>query len=67
MLLEKAKKSHRSLAREAIITIAKGLQTTVSNKNRRTELLKDIKKNSCIENKIIHINPTDLIREDRNR
>ena len=67
LLQEKAKKSHRSLAGEAIVTLARGLRTSVSPKNRRTQLLKIIHKNPCIDKKILSVNPADLIREDRNR
>jgi len=65
LLQEKAKKSHRSISGEAIITLSKGLQTSSSHKNRRAKLLKSINKNSIIEKELL--NPVDLIREDRSR
>ena len=67
LLQENAKKSHRSLSREAIVTLAKGLSTPVSPKNRRTQLLESIAKNPCVNKKVANIDPVDFIREDRDR
>ena len=35
LLQKKAKDEHRSLAQEAVVALAKGLNTSVSNKTRR--------------------------------
>ena len=48
LLQERAKTEHRSLAQEAIILLAKGLCTTVSNKQRRDQLLSKIKQSQKI-------------------
>ena len=66
-LQEKAKREHRSLAQEAVVTLARGLETTVSNKNRRAELLHSISINPCIDPSVSHTDPVKLIREDRLR
>lgn len=39
LLQQKAKSAHRSLAQEAIITLAKGLHTSGSHQRRREKLL----------------------------
>ena len=67
LLQENAKKSHRSLSGEAIVTLAKGLDTPLSPKDRRARLLEQIAHNQHVNNKIARINPADLIREDRDR
>lgn len=65
LLQEKAKKSHRSIASEAIVTLAKGLKTSPSQKDRRLKLLKIINENPRIGKELI--DPVHLIREDRDR
>lgn len=68
LLQEKANKEHRSLAQEAVITLAKGLETTASHKERRKKLLQTIVDHPCSSNKTGHdIDPVPLIREDRER
>jgi plasmid stability protein len=68
LLQEKAKKGHRSLAQEAVVTLARGLNTSPSNKARRKKLLESIMAQPCTaENKEYDDNPVFLIREDRDR
>jgi plasmid stability protein len=62
-LQKKAQAEHRSLAQEAVIVLAKGLNTSVSNKNRRKELLQTFADNQAV----MQIDPVELIREDRLR
>jgi plasmid stability protein len=64
--LEAAKK-HRSLAQQAVITLAKGLDSPIDPKERRRiilEELEDDKLNSKMEKLS---DPVRLIREDRER
>ena len=67
LLQEKAAAEHRSLAQEAVISLSKGLQTSLSNKQRRKELLKKIAENMVYDPAILHIDPVEMLREDRNR
>ena len=68
LLQEKAKVEHRSLAQEAIVTLAKGLNTTSSNKDRRKTLLQNIVAHPCSSGKMTYdVAPVSLIREDRER
>ncbi len=68
LLQKKAEVGHRSLAQEAIITLAKGLETSVSNRERRNRLLADITSQPCNPQKIkSDIDPVSLLREDRER
>ena len=67
LLQEKAKLGHRSLAQEAIITLAAGLKTCPSGKSRRLKILKSISENSRPPEIVLSIDPVTLIREDRQR
>ena len=51
LLQENAKKSRRSLSGEAIVTLAKGLNTPQSPKERRVQLLEQVFDNPCINKK----------------
>lgn len=66
LLQKRAQADHRSLAQEAVAILAKGLNTSTSNKSRRAALLKEIEKKSLSE-KLKHFDPVELIREDRAR
>ncbi|MCW5211840.1 hypothetical protein VU04_02895 [Desulfobulbus sp. TB] len=67
-LQKRAKAEHRSLAQEAIVTLARGMQTTVSHKNRRRKLLRAITEQPCfLDEKAANVNPVQLVREDRER
>ncbi len=66
-LQEEAKKEHRSLAQQAIATLAKGLDLEINPKKRREDLLKNLNQEPIINNKISLPDPVKLIREDRER
>ncbi len=65
LLQKKALKEHRSLSQEAIVILAKALNTEDSFQSRRADLLKEICLNKKIESKLP--DAIDLIREDRER
>ena len=68
LLQKRAKFEHRSLAQEAVVTLAKGLNTTASNKDRRQKLLQNIIDFPCSSAETTaNIDPVSLIREDRER
>jgi len=67
-LQRKAKAEHRSLAQEAVITLARGMETGVSHKERRRKLLQAIGEQPCCSaEKATAIDPVQLVREDRER
>ncbi|MCI5131291.1 MAG: hypothetical protein D3904_07150 [Candidatus Electrothrix sp. EH2] len=67
-LQKRAKEEHRSLAQEAVVTLARGLETTVSHKNRRKKLLRTIAEQTCFAGeKMASADPVQLVREDRER
>lgn len=63
-LQQSAKAEHRSLAQEAVFVLAKGLQASVSNKERRTEILQSIAEQPVTEQAADSIS---LVREDREK
>ncbi len=66
-LLQESQKEHRSLAQQTITLLAKGLDTTLSPKDKRKELLRKINKGALgLDSKPLK-DPVDLIREDRDR
>ena len=68
LLLEKSTIKHRSLAQEAIMTLAKGLETNTSNKDRRNKILAAITDQPCNAGpKAANLDPVSLQREDRER
>ncbi len=67
LLQEKARNEHRSLAQEAVVTLARGLQTSLSPQNRRMKLLQKIAKNPATDQSVLDLDPVDLLREDRER
>ena len=67
LLQERAKKEHRSLAQEAVVTLARGLQTPLSPKKRRMELVQVIADNLPVDHPVAHLDPVELLREDRER
>ena len=66
LLQKKATDEHRSLSQEAIIVLAKGLNTVVSHKARREKLLQLIAENQTSK-EITEFDPVNFIQEDRNR
>ena len=65
-LQKRAKEQHRSLAQEAVVVLARGLDLSVSNRKRRSLLVKAIEDNH-IDLSVKQIDPVDLLREDRDR
>ncbi len=60
-----AKKEHRSLAQEAVVVIARGLEMEISPRQRRASLLKDWQKKSGVGKPKRWSDPVKWIREDR--
>ena len=66
LLQKRAQAENRSLAQEAVAILAKGLNTSTSNKSRRAAMLQEIEKKSLPET-LKQLDPVELIREDRDR
>lgn len=64
-LQHESKKERRSLSQQAIVTLAVGLETKLSPKERRKKLLSKIRENSTKLNLKYAKSPTEMIREDR--
>ena len=68
LLKRRAEAEHRSIAQEAIALLAKGLDTSISPKVRRTKLLQKIAEESGLcGGTVSKLDPVELIREDRER
>lgn len=67
LLQERARAEHRSLSEEAVILLAKGLQTSVTNKQRRRLLLSKITANKTVSGAVKAIDPLVCIHEGRDR
>ena len=67
LLKERAKKERRSLAQEAVIALARGLEREGDPLDRRRKLLKEIEENQIDEKVKSRFDPVALIREDRER
>jgi plasmid stability protein len=65
-LRQEADKTKRSLSQQAIITLAKGLDSDVTPKSRRQEVLAAIKKETGKIRSTVS-DPVELVREDRER
>jgi len=66
LLAERAKSERRSLAQEAVVTLARGLQVEVDAKARRRALLATIQSSPFTDGERFS-DPAELIREDRLR
>jgi len=66
-LKKEAKKKHRSLAQQAVITLAKGLETPYNPKERRSILIDSLKTENHKGKKYKLSDPVKIIREDRER
>ncbi len=68
-IYEKLKKEagtrHRSLAQQAVITLAKGLNTPYSPQERRIFLLENLENDLNYNDKYKLSDPVNMIREDR--
>lgn len=66
-LAEKAKQEHRSLAQQAVVELAYSLNVQLDNRERKRRILAelaDLRQSINVENLP---DPTQLIREDRDR
>ena len=64
----RAEAEHYSIAQEAIVLLAKGLDTSTSTKERRARLLQKIEEEAELKSgTAAKLNPVELIREDRKR
>ena len=66
-LKKEARKKHRSLAQQALITLAKGLETSDNPKERRTILLDSLSTEQRTNNQYNLSDPVKIIRQDRER
>lgn len=66
-LKDEANLKHRSLAQQAVITLAKGLNVQLDAKERRRTLLAEIEAMELPPGTENLPDPVDLIREDRER
>ena len=68
LLKQRTEAEHRSIAQEAIVLLAKGLDTSTSPKERRTRLLQKIEEEAELNSgTVAKLDPVELIREDRRR
>ena len=68
LLKRRAEAEHRSIAQEAIVLLAKGLDTSISPIVRRTRLLQKIAEQSSLSGGTVSkLDPVKLILEDRER
>ena len=68
LLKQRAEAEHRSIAQEAIVLLAKGLDTSIAPKERRTKLLQKIEEEAELNRETVaKLDPVELIREDRRR
>jgi len=68
LLKQRAEAEHRSIAQEAIVLLAKGLDTSIAPKERRTRLLQRIVEEAEINSgTAAKLDQVELIREDRKR
>ena len=66
-LVRQAKKEHRSLSQQAITELAKALDLSLSNKQRRKNILDKIDDWQKSQDLKSLKDPVKMIREDRNR
>ena len=68
MLKQRAEAEHRSIAQEAIVLLAKGLDTSIAPKERHVRLLQKIEEEAELKSgTAAKLNPVELIREHRKR
>ena len=68
LLKRRAEAEHRSIAQEAIVLLAKELDTSIAPKERRTRLLQKIEEEAKLNSgTAAKLDPVELIREDRRR
>ena len=64
-LQRQAIKEHRSIAQQAVAALAKGLKTSLNIKERRVEILFELRKNKDRVSAYKLSDPVGLIRKDR--
>ena len=63
LLKQRAEAEHRSIAQEAILLLAKGLDTSIAPKERRARLLQKIEEEAELKSgTAAELNPLELIR-----
>ena len=68
LLKQKAEAEHRSIAQEAIVLLAKGLDRSIAPKERHARLLQKIEEEAEIYSETVaKLDQVELIREDRRR
>ena len=68
MLKQRAEAVHRSIAQEAIVLLAKGLDKSIAPKERRTKLLQKIEEEAELNSGTVAKHDlVELVREDRRR
>ena len=68
LLKQRAEAEHPCIAQEAIVLLAKGLDTSIAPKERRTRLLQRIVEEAEINSgTTAKLDPVELVREDRRR
>lgn len=67
LLQERAQTKHRSLAQEAIVVLAKGLETSTTNKQRRQQVLAKIAATAAVSTEAKAVDPLIWIHEGRDR
>ena len=67
LLQERAQTKHRSLAQEAIVVLAKGLETSTTNKQRRQQVLAKIAATAAVSTEANAVDPLIWIHEGRDR
>ncbi len=66
-LKEEARKQHRSLAQQAIMAMAKGLDVSLKPAERRKEVIASLRKKTAEINHYKLSDPVTMLREDRER
>ena len=68
LLKQRAEAQHRSIDQEAIVILAKGLDTSIAPKERRASLLQKIEEEAELySGTAAKLDQVELIREDRKR
>ena len=68
LLKQRSEAEHLSIAQEAIVLLAKGLDTSIAPKERPTRLLQKIEEEAKLNNgTAAKLDPVELVREDKRR
>ena len=68
LLKQRAEAEHLSIAQEAIVLLAKGLDTSIAPKERHSRLLQKIEEETELKSgTVAKLDPVKLIHEDRRR